>query len=243
MRLLEKEHFATIFEPLEGTVGVVDGLGNPGDQMIYAATRQLLDDFGKKWITLDLSNPTPVDMILLFGGGNMGETYNECIQLRRAARSLGVPTILLPQSFKGPEFGDSKTFIRERISEIFCVGPEEKILAPDLALGLEWTPSKTKATNKRGIFLRADVESLHKRHLKHSLFDPVEKAKTFEEYIGLVVDYEHVVTDRLHFSIAALMEGRRATLLPNTYHKNRGVWEHWLQDLGCEWANTPLEVL
>lgn len=240
MRLLELEHFAPIFEPLSGVVGVVDGLGNPGDWMIYQATRELLDAFDKRWITLNLHSPEPVDVILLFGGGNMGDTYNECVQMRRIARSLGKPTVLLPQSFKAVEKNFTKAFIRESYSNLFC---EDGILAPDLALGLDWTPTTKQPEEEQGTFLRTDREGIHTRYQEHSRGDPALFTFSVEEYLDAVTDFQHIVTDRLHFAIAALMQKRHVTLLPNSYHKNRGVWETWLKDLGCWWANSPIEVL
>jgi hypothetical protein len=50
--------------------------------------------------------------------------------------------------------------------------------------------------------------------------------------------FEHIVTDRLHFAIAGLMTGRDVSLLPNGYHKNRSMYETWLEDLGCHWLES-----
>jgi exopolysaccharide biosynthesis predicted pyruvyltransferase EpsI len=52
----------------------------------------------------------------------------------------------------------------------------------------------------------------------------------------LATQYKRIITDRLHFAISGLILGRETTILPNSYHKNRSMYETWLRDLGCNFA-------
>ncbi|MFZ0488311.1 MAG: hypothetical protein WAL83_15050, partial [Arenicellales bacterium] len=65
-----------------------------------------------------------------------------------------------------------------------------------------------------------------------SLVDPVTNNNTPLEYVEFASLFEHVVTDRLHFAISALLARRKVALLPNSTGKNRAMYETWLRDLG-----------
>ena len=127
--------------------------------------------------------------------------------------------------------------MRERASLRYC---EHGVLAPDLALGLDYE-NHVPPTRGRGIFLRRDGESVvAKRWFSR---DPVRICKTPTQYLGLAARYQQIVTDRLHFAICGLIVGRDTTLLPNSYHKNRGMYETWLKPLGCRFAENVQEAL
>ncbi len=239
MRLLPLTHFAPLFTPLLGRrCGLVDGHGNVGDHLIYLATRQLLDAFGVEWIAQRPEDRDPVDVLLLFGGGNLGSRYPKELEIRRQALQRGLPAIVLPQSLMGPEPGPfERVYVRERASLRYC---PEGILAPELALGYDHATPVAAPHEAFGLFLRADEE----RRIPPvpGASDPTCLCKTPAAYLALAARYAHIVTDRLHFAICGLIQRRRVTLLPNSYHKNRSLWETWLRDLGCEWADHPAEV-
>ncbi len=243
MRLFPLTAFDPIFAPLRGQrVGVVDGFGNVGDRLIYAATRQLLDAFGIEWTVYSAHERVSVDTVLLFGGGNMGSRYWRDVGVRRqaakAAAERGIPMVVLPQSWISPEPGPfARAYVRERASLQHC---PNGILAPDLALGFDYGPQATSPTAEIGLFLRRDPERAI--GFQEGEQDPARVCRTPAEYLALAGRYSHIITDRLHFAICGLLNRRRVTLLPNSYHKNRSLWETWLTDLGCEWADDPQET-
>lgn len=239
MRLLPLDRFAHVFEPLcsRGRIGIVDGFGNPGDKLLDAAARQLLQAFGLSWTTInpiaDPPNCCDVDVILLAAGGSMGGP-RECIIHRQRGLAWGKPCIVLPQSFHAPEDCSryETVYVREKASlEMHPSG----IYAPDIALGYDW-PTVGKPHLGKAVFCRNGGHSLF-AHLGTK--DPATYCYDHRDYIAEVSKHSHIVTDRLHLAITALGLGRRATLLPVSYHKNRSMWECWLRDLGCEWADEP----
>jgi exopolysaccharide biosynthesis predicted pyruvyltransferase EpsI len=238
MRLLPLERFAHVFEPLQGKrIGFVKPLGNVGDELIALATFQLLHAFGIRWKVLDAQGQADCDEVLFGGGGNMGTLYRNNWEIRRQILGWGIPVTILPQSFTSREDRPyHRVYVREWRSQAYC---PEAILAPDLALGLDYdTPDQPR--RRLGMFLRRDQEGAVQRPWLTR--DPAKICRTPAEYLELAARYERIVTDRLHFAICGLILRRDTTLLPSSYHKNQGMYETWLKDLGCNFANSLAEV-
>lgn len=238
MRLMPLEAFAQVFEPLRGKrIGFVRPLGNVGDELIHAATFQLLDAFRIDWQIVDPICGADVDEIVFGGGGNMGMLYLNNWDLRGQILTLGLPLTILPQSFASEEDRPYKrVYVREHASLAFC---RQAILAPDLALGLFYE-HKTEPTAGTGVFLRCDPERAG--GFRWFRRDPARLCRTPQEYLSLAARFEHIVTDRLHFAICGLIVGRKTTLLPNNYHKNQSMYETWLEGLGCRFARNVREA-
>lgn len=230
--LLQPEAFDRVMEPLLGRrVGYLRPLGNVGDALIELAMTQLFAEFGIQWQPLDLDEPAAVDVIVFGGGGSMGRRSEHNHSLRTQALSLGVPVVILPQSFTDREDRPfAHVFVRERASLDLR---SDGMLAPDLALGLAW-PAAGPPVQDLGILMRRDHERTGRR--LQLARDPVALCSTPAETLALAARYRRIITDRLHFAIAGLHAGREVTLLPNNYHKNRSMHETWLAGLGCRFA-------
>ena len=68
--------------------------------------------------------------------------------------------------------------------------------------------------------------------------DPVKYCYSYQEWLRLHASAKKIVTNRLHSSIYGAIIGLPVTLLPNSYHKNRGVWEMSLQEYGVKWEDS-----
>jgi Glycosyl transferase family 2/Polysaccharide pyruvyl transferase len=216
--------------------------GNVGDDLIHAAALQLFERHG---ITLT-DRIEEADQVVLCGGGSIG-IWDGCARMREeiynCCRELGITAILHPQSVGGPDevLPDLVThrFVREWRSLPEMPGAR---LMPDMALGYRPTRDYGPPLYQTGWFLRNDPEGLFP-DLPFNIGDPPRLIpRDLDNYFQLAAGYRHLVTDRLHFAIIGLILGRRVTLLPNLYHKNLGMWETWLKDLGCEWADSPDQV-
>jgi hypothetical protein len=242
--LLAPSQFAAVFEPLRGKkIGFFQLPGNVGDRLIERATRQLLQFFDidyrylrRREVIRGVLKPD-VDEILISGGGNMGtDLYHKIRMLRQQVPALGRPVTILPQTFSNALEDTSayeRVFVRDRTS--LTMNPHY-ILAPDLALGYRGTSMVLPPRVSHGVFLRDDVERFLLPHYA-SLPDPASVCSTPDEYFALASLFERIYTDRLHFAIAGLIIGRAVTLFPNSYHKNRSVFETWLSELGCQWRD------
>jgi exopolysaccharide biosynthesis predicted pyruvyltransferase EpsI len=241
MPLLPLEEFATVFEPLRGKrIGFVRPVGNVGDDLIELATRQLFDKFAIDWREATPDDCADCDELAFGGGGNMGRMYEMNWDLRTRCLETGLPVTILPQSFTSAEDREfHRVYVRERESlKLYPSG----ILAPDLALGLEYSTT-TQPRVQLGVFLRRDGETAQNRWFRWRRKDPVRMCHSVHEYLELAAAHSRIITDRLHFAICGLILGREVALLGNSYHKNRSLYETWLKPLGCRFAMTPAEAL
>ena len=235
--ILSPDAFIHVFEPFRGKrVRLFSGPGNVGDDLIDAATRQLF----KHYDILEEEENKDVDVVMYGGGGNMGSLYRETFLRRQKAKAfankLDVPFVILSQSWnaRGEKQDDADLlYARELRSLFYC---PEAILAPDLALAYtlpdEWTNPAIK--EEVGYFFRLDKES----KLKIVTKDPIKLCPKVIDYINLAASYREVHTDRLHFAISCMIVKTKVFLYPNSYHKNKSIYDLWLRGRGCEWRDT-----
>jgi orotate phosphoribosyltransferase len=231
--LLPLSAVAPIFAPLVGKrVALVHSprTGNCGDRLIERAAEQLLTRFGIEYQVTEPDAPGDADVICLFGGGNFGHANCRREAGRRAAAlATGKPCVLLPQTAYGPEPWHGTAFVRDVQSLrhipgatlapdlVMCYQPERPLPPPRFAVGEFFSRLKEGLNIGRGIDPR------------HQFTDP-------RDYLDFVAMHAEIHTDSLHCAILGLIAKRRVTLYPTSLPKQRGVWEAWLRDLGCEWS-------
>jgi len=239
--------YRKLFPKVDGVIGYVAMPGNVGDTLISVATLGLLRKWRIPHEEIDLNRlkngklPRHITRLYISGGGNMGDLYPQNKIIRNLACSKNRPVIVLPQTFTNVNENISRyeqVWVRERESLKMCPGAR---LAPDMAMYLKLDSRAGEARKPLGVFLREDKESRFPGH-NSSYGDPVSLGTNIASYLELIVPYQHIVTDRLHFAIAAMLMSRKVTLLPNSYFKNRSMWETWLRKRGCHWANHPDQV-
>ncbi|MFT5112682.1 MAG: exopolysaccharide biosynthesis predicted pyruvyl transferase EpsI [Parasphingorhabdus sp.] len=248
MPLLADNLFDPVMEVFTGKrVGFLIVDGNVGDDLIRDATVQLFDEYAIDYHVLSREElktgalARSIDIVACMGGGNLGKTYSICFNQRLMAQKLGKPLVIMPQSIIDAEEDLTvyqQVFLRERASQ---KAYQTSSLAPDMALALVPPMANADSRYATGVFLREDQEQRFADY-RFNLADPAAISSNTEEYFELASHFQHIVTDRLHFAIAGLIMGRRVTLLPNSYYKNRSMYDTWLKDLGCNWLDNPEPV-
>lgn len=202
--------------------------GNPGDQLLNAAARQLMAHNGVVESSLE-----DADVLFWPAGGNIGGQYD----FREAPEvflNFKKTRVVLPQSIM------RSTPALEAADEVWLRDDESQKLfpsgrrAPDLALAYRPSLSGNHELGA-GVFFRQDAEATSVP--AENFADPVAGCRTHYDYLRLAGSYSTLVTNRLHFAIAGLIMGAAVTLHPNAYHKNRSVWDANLKDLGCGFAD------
>lgn len=239
--------------------------GNAGDQLIYLGAEKLAREAGVRFTTADhdafmAGEVAPATVLYLQGGGGYNPIWSgkPMEALAKAARHPGVV-------IQGPQtFWDDPGFLRERVSDVVRGASCERLvlmarervsydlvretvpdgvevlLDHDTALNLD--ASDIPATPRRlypFFAIREDKEAKARgaREIAALWGDPVLTARDFEGWVALHAGAERLVTNRLHSSILGAILGIPTTLCPNSYFKNRAVWEHSLRHLGVAWAD------
>lgn len=232
-----------------------DYLGNVGDRMINAGTADFLRLHKIEYVRatlcegIDRAHADGCGVVLLFGSGSIGKQCGNVEAFRSAALDYGLPRILLPSSAidSGEDMSEYEAvFARDAVSQSLIQSSRrgDVELMPDMA---HWyTPTATPHKRESyGIFLRSDVAGPATLTSPNSLIrDPIRETATVPDYVALAAQHDAVITNRLHFAIAALVTGRRAVLLPCTWHKTRSYYQTWkhLFDGRLLWAWTVQEA-
>lgn len=232
--ILEPAAYAHVFARWRGAKACEFwGPGNVGDLLIRRGAEQLYPAYG---ITICGKDETP-DVVFYGGGGNMGPLYPGTrltrLDARTVATALGVPLIVLPQSWTGPDDLEADQFFaRENRSLEYC---PRAVLAPDLGLAYAPAIELHEPQHDVGWFMRDDCER-QQPAVATNCGDPAALATTAEDYLRIASSYRVIHTDRLHFAIAAMIAGRQAHLYANSYFKNEAIYHLWLHGRGCRWG-------
>ena len=137
---------------------------------------------------------------------------------------------------------------RERVSydllQQVLPGGVEVILDHDTALNLERQDLEGFLRDGKSGYklyaIRDDKESIDVAGRKYfaAWVDPGKVRKSLDGWVQLHADARQIVTNRLHSSICGSVLGIPTTLLPNSYFKNRAVWEHSLKERGVQWEES-----
>jgi exopolysaccharide biosynthesis predicted pyruvyltransferase EpsI len=148
-----------------------------------------------------------------------------------------------PLEAGGPQSVHFYTRERTSYSELKEVLPERVHLRTDhdtaLHLGTEDLPGAEGDSGEHTFYaIRNDKESeevITRPKPFRMWYDPVLVCQSFKEWIRHHAQAAEVVTNRLHSAVLSSILDKPVTLLPNSYHKNRSVYEFSLSERGVEW--------
>ena len=241
--------------------------GSHGDALIFQGAKNIFDTAGINYQNEnDLEsrelNITQNSVIYINGSGSLNNIWRPIVFdiFYKAINSRAHAVILGPSTFTDDtEFLKEKLFsnikgIPDKKVYIFCreqtsfstlkkISPSnfELLIDHDTALNLHAQDLMKHVPKGKHVLyaIRQDKEqSDFKRINLLSLWvDPISYCKTFEDWVNLHANSKKIVTNRLHSSILGMILGKEVTLLPNSYHKNRSVWEYSLKDRGVQWQD------
>lgn len=214
--------------------------GNYGDSLIWHGTKILLSsiNISEKYVDIDSSKYN--ETLFIDGGGNFVDYYHDIKDFLIEKGNLYKNIIILPHTI----FGDEQIKILNNLKANLTVFCREKVSAK--FLGDNLTSGKVylwhdcafynefeNAPLGSGILnaFRSDTESL--LNIKPELNDDISyngyATKPLDEFIRTLQKYEQVNTDRLHIAIGATLLGKKVRLFPNSYYKNKAVFDYSLK--------------
>lgn len=215
--------------------------GNYGDSLIWHGTKILLSRLNIKEKYVDTSSPKYNDVLFIDGGGNFVDYYSDVKNFLIKKADLYTNIVILPHTI----FGEDQVKVLNNIRKNLTVFCREKISASFLETNLThgnlylWhdcafynslTQSPEEGVGILQAF-RVDKESIRK--VPESNIDLSYDGyaqKPLDDFFGLIKEYKEVNTDRLHVAIGATLLGKQVKLFPNSYYKNKAVFEYSLKN-------------
>lgn len=204
----------------------VRGLGNAGDELIYAGTRALLAGHVWREIGVDALGRAEGELALLCGGGAWSRVYHEYMPVALAVAERRFDrVIVLPSSFETEEDavrealrGSRATvFAREPESYRRIAGLCRARQAHDCAFFFDFSSWTTSGTGTLDAF-RTDAESAGDRPPEGN--DDISATRaSLDGWLGAIAGHARVRTDRAHVMIAAALMGKDVEVASGSYFK------------------------
>lgn len=214
--------------------------GNYGDSLIWHGTKILLDYLNIKEQYVENLSPKHNDVLLIDGGGNYVDYYTDVKNFLIAKPSLYKEIIILPHTI----FGEKQIEVLNTISSDLTVFCREKVSADFVQKNIKngkvylWhdcafynnLPTIIGGHGEFDAF-RSDKESILKVLPRDN--DDISyngyAQKPLDEMINVLGKYSTINTDRLHVGICATLLGKIVRLYPNSYYKNKAVFDYSLK--------------
>jgi len=214
--------------------------GNYGDSLIWHGTKILLNHFNINEEYVEISSPSNNDVLFIDGGGNFVDYYSDVKEFLSAKGNLYKEIVIFPHTVFGEKQVDVLNslssrvtiFCRERVSFNFLKEKFTKgsvYISHDCAFynNLEKVPVGVGVLNA----FRVDKESIHENIPSNNLDVSYNgyATKPLDGLLDIFKKYHEIHTDRLHVAICGVLLGKEVRLYPNSYYKNKAVFEYSLQ--------------
>jgi len=239
--------------------------GNYGDALIRYGTLKFFEDLKLEYTEFDMGLKREKLMCLLSGvldhvldkylfvySGNgawsiaTNSAYRNIQRQRKVTRNI----FMLPATFE--EFTinfDFPVYARDKFQSKHFV--KDKPFCHDMAFYLALIspervlPNRQPPSKEIGLILRTDNESrgYEMRNLPQNFDLSAEgiHRSNPQEFLRYIDQFEHVITDRLHVAIGAVLLGKKLTILAGSYFKIKAIYESSMAGIfdRVEFAENP----
>jgi GT2 family glycosyltransferase len=211
----------------------VRGVGNRGDELIQAGTRQLLAGLDYREIGFEEVAAASGELAVVSGGGAWCRWYHEIMpRVLTLAEMRFARVVVLPSSFDPSEdavrhvLGRSRAviFARERESWRQIRDLCDARLAHDGAFFFDYTPFAAAGDGVLHAY-RTDRESSSSFPLPPDNVDVSALYPSLPPWLGRIAGAALVRTDRAHVMIAAALLGKQVEYRASGYHKVTAIAE------------------
>lgn len=214
--------------------------GNYGDSLIWHGTKRLLSEFNISENYVDIASDKSNETLLIDGGGNLVDYYSDVRDFLIKKSSLYSQIIILPHTIFGQKqldvlnsiTSELVVFCREKVSARFLekgLTNGKAYISQDCAFYNEFPPVESGEGSLNAF--RTDKESDLKalppsnNDISHNGY----ATKPLGGLLEILRQYEQINTDRLHIAIAGVLLNKIVKLYPNSYYKNKAVFDYSLK--------------
>jgi exopolysaccharide biosynthesis predicted pyruvyltransferase EpsI len=214
----------------------IKGIGNTGDQLIYAGTRQLLSNHNYKEISILNLSGTGGHTALISGSGAWCKVHHVMPKFLPIIEEQYKRVIIFPSSFD-----TSVEFVKQALlnTEAIVLAREEESyrqihnlcsadIAYDCAFFFDYGPYKRRGTGVLNAF-RTDRESAT-QELPPDNNDISSTCSCLDEWLRTIARHDVVRTDRAHVIIAAALLGKHVYYRSSNYHKVPAIVDFSLRE-------------
>lgn len=245
---------------------LVEPGGNNGDQLIYKGFHNVANTAGINFVSVShddymKNNYSPDTVVYIHGGGGYipiwsgtpAQALQKSLSRHRGVVISGPTTFIDDKDYLSKTFKEcfkenvtTKVFLFTRENTSFSLiksylpGFVELERDHDTALNLMRNDLVNgDIKQKYNLFgIRQDKEMTSRNAYDYlNWMDPVSVTTTFDDWVMLHAQAKEIITNRTHSSVVGSILGIPTTLLPNSYHKNRSIWEYSLQSRGVLWKD------
>lgn len=215
---------------------LVRGVGNRGDELIWAGTSELLADHIYTEIDLSGLCAAAGHTVVLCGGGAWCRPFHDLMPRALAIAELRFErVIVLPSSFDPSEDEVRESlsqtratvFARERESYRRITSLCDARIAHDCAFFFDFTAWLRDGQGTLDAF-RTDPEARTENSLPPGNDDISLTAPSLDHWLETIASHETVRTDRAHVMIAGALLGKQVEFAPSSYHKLDGIADYAL---------------
>lgn len=239
------EHLRRSRQEILGAIGehpdlvLVRGLGNRGDELIWAGTRRLLEGLVYREIDIEELPGSRGDTALICGGGAFCHPFHEFMPRVLAVAELRFErVIVLPSSFD-TSVDPVRAALRRSRALIFAREQEsyrriqplcDARIAHDCAFFFDFEPFRASGSGKGTLnAFRTDNEASGEYPLPPESNDISLTTGSLDAWLRRIAAHELIRTDRAHVMIAAAMLGKTVEFAPSSYFKVPAIAEYALR--------------
>lgn len=214
--------------------------GNYGDSLIWHGTKILLNKLNINEDYVEIYSPKKNGVLFIDGGGNFVDYYSDIKEFLSTKPNVYKEIVILPHTIFGERqvdilnslCGNVTVFCRERVSFNFL---KEKYIKGNVYLWHDcaFYNSFEKIPGGVGVLnaFREDKESVNDTIPSDNIDVSYNgyATKPLDGLLDILRKHKEIHTDRLHVAICGALLGKEIKLYPNSYYKNKAVFEYSLQ--------------
>jgi hypothetical protein len=222
--------------------------GNAGDGLIRFGAKLFLKHLGLEHREFDMGSPTqkvlslatgafdrPLgrNIFVYSGSGAWGRGYDVAYRTVHRQSLVNKDIFVLPTTLEFALQLNFPIYARDRFESLkyasdgkFCHDMAFYLALLDTDVLL---PNRSPVRKQAGLVLRTDIEARGHRFAQHPQNWDIPARRNHltdpSAFLRDIDQFEHIVTDRLHVAIGALLLKKRVSLAPGNYFKIKAIFE------------------